>query len=400
MTNPTGVEHFGGRETTITIQRPIGRLGTLPHAGLLREITDGNVLEEVFRHGQVTRAGVAAATGISKPTVSDAFRRLVARGLLTEGGPRSGHRGRVATYYHLAPAAGWVLAVAVDHEQLTARASTLTGESAGESSQPAPTDPARLVGALLSVLRQHRRRAQDCGPLRVMAVAVASPLGGPALKRVPDWRSSAELDRLRSVLPSLGGTRLLLESDVDLAGHAERHLGVAREASSFGYLSLDHSLDLALFVGDTLVRGAHGLAGEVGLLPDSSAPAETVQQALVRQGFGTADGRALDPVTLIRTLDLAAAGDVLATARVDALCRSLLSVVAAASAVADPELLVLGGSVGRHPWLLARLLRAAQAFGPLPVQIVSGSMDGLAAVRGALLRGLAEAQQALLRSTV
>jgi predicted NBD/HSP70 family sugar kinase len=398
LPGPIDVEHFGGRETTITL-RPIGPLRTLPHAGLLREITDGTVLEQVFWHGRVTRAGVAAATGISKPTISDSFRRLVERGLLTEGGPRSGHRGRVATYYQLASTAGWVLAIAVDHEQLTARAMTVTGEPVGESTQPAPGDPRRLIGALLSVLRQHRSAAAGLGPLRVMAIAVASPFGGAApTSGVPDWRSPAGQAGLRSLLPRLGGTRLLLESAVDLAGHAERQLGVARDASSFGYLSFGRSLDLALYVDDTLVRGAHGLAGEVGLLPHSSSPAETVQQALARQGFGTANGTALDAETIIRTLDQAAAGDVVAATRVDGMCRSLLSVVAAAYAVVDPELLVLGGPVGRHPWLLARLELAARTLQPLPVQLVSGALDGSAAVRGALLRGLAEGQQGLLRS--
>ncbi len=399
MTSPTGVEHFGGRETTLTL-RPIGPIRTLPHAGLLREITDDTVLEEVFRHGRVTRAGVAAATGISKPTISDSFRRLVERGLLTEGGPRSGHRGRVATYYQLATTAGWVLAIAIDHDQLTTRALTLTGEPVGESTQPAPGGPTRLVGALLRVLRRHRSAAAGLGPLRVMAVAVASPFGGapPKPESVPDWRSPAGQAGLRSLLPRLGGTRLLLESAVDLAGHAERQLGVARDTSSFGYLSFGRSLDLALYVGDTLVRGAHGLAGEVGLLPNSSSPAETVQQALIRQGFGTANGTALDAPTIIRTLDRAAARDVTAAARVDGMCRSLLSVVLAAYAVVDPELLVLAGPVGRHPWLLARLELAARTLQPLPVHLVSGAMDGSAAVRGALLRALAEGQQALLRS--
>ena len=241
----------------------------------------------------------------------------------------------------------------------------MTGEAGRRSAGPAPAEQRR----------PGRRPARACyagsaapPPACVRCGSwpspVASPVGGAALKPVvPDWRSPAELDRLRSLLlPSLAAPGCCSRATLDRRAR-QRQLGAARERRASATSRSAAGLDLALYVGDTLVpRGPRAGRRRSALLPDSSAPAETVHQALVRQGFGTADGRALDSVTLIRTLDQASAGDVLATAKADALCRSLLRVVAAASAVADPELLVLGGPVGRHPWLLARLQLAAQAL--------------------------------------
>lgn len=48
----------------------------LPRLGLLREMTNGAVLEQVFARGRVTRAELSALTGISEPTISQSVRRL------------------------------------------------------------------------------------------------------------------------------------------------------------------------------------------------------------------------------------------------------------------------------------------------------------------------------------
>ena len=74
---------------------------SLPRQELLREMTDRAVLDEVLRRGRVTRAEVARDTGITKPTISASIRRMEAAGLLLATGRRTGHRGRVATYYEL-----------------------------------------------------------------------------------------------------------------------------------------------------------------------------------------------------------------------------------------------------------------------------------------------------------
>src|SRR6476661_6140575 len=73
----------------------------LPRAGMLRDITDGSVMDQVFSIRRVTRAGLSASTGISKPTISDSVRRLEDAGVLIETGHQTGRRGRIATIYEL-----------------------------------------------------------------------------------------------------------------------------------------------------------------------------------------------------------------------------------------------------------------------------------------------------------
>ena len=75
---------------------------TKPTLELLRSLSDEHVLRALMSQRQATRAEIAAATGLSKPTVSESVRRLSASGSVVDTGERTTGRGRVGTYYALA----------------------------------------------------------------------------------------------------------------------------------------------------------------------------------------------------------------------------------------------------------------------------------------------------------
>ncbi len=427
MTNLTRVEQAGGRATDSALSEPTtpsrgsteSRPGsrpqststvdrrrddpeqTLPRAGLLRNITDTAVINRVFGVGKITRAELAAVTGISKPTISDAVRRLSERGILVESGMQTGRRGRIATYYELAQTSGWVLAIELDPDGLNTLSSSLAGEVFGESYRPTPLSAPLLVKTLQAAVDRDRRAARGRGPLRVLSVSVANPVD-PAHNNIitmPNSPFPEGLVNLRNVLDDLGDTTIMLENDVNLAAHAERNVGVARSVSSFGYLHVGSGLGFAFHFGDQVIRGFHGLAGEIGFLPTGSAPAATVLEALVRQGFGRPNGATLDVAEVRSVLDAAMVGDPAAALRIDAFCRTLVTAVAAVHAVNDPELLVLGGPLGRHPYLLERLRTVVSESFPLAPTITASSVDGSAALRGAMMGALADGRRQLLSDT-
>src|ERR671916_414595 len=68
---------------------------------LLRQITDRHVIDQLLTSPAMTRADIAAATGISKPTISESVRRLEQSGLLVPAGEQTGRRGRAGTFYAL-----------------------------------------------------------------------------------------------------------------------------------------------------------------------------------------------------------------------------------------------------------------------------------------------------------
>src|SRR5947209_19278419 len=76
---------------------------------LLRELGEQAVLETIFRSGPITRPEIAAATGLSKPTVSAGVSRLEQAGLVRADGIRPGQRGRRPVAYVVSDRAGFVV---------------------------------------------------------------------------------------------------------------------------------------------------------------------------------------------------------------------------------------------------------------------------------------------------
>src|SRR5213082_2265357 len=88
---------------------PATRSGTDSRLSLLRELGEQAVLETIFRKGPITRPEIAAATSLSKPTVSAAVSRLEDAGLVRSSGHRAGQRGRKPVAYVVSASAGFVV---------------------------------------------------------------------------------------------------------------------------------------------------------------------------------------------------------------------------------------------------------------------------------------------------
>nr|BFE68965.1 hypothetical protein GCM10020092_022660 [Actinoplanes digitatis] len=134
------------------------------------------------------------------------------------------------------------------------------------------------------------------------------------------------------------------------------------------------SLGVGLYIGDQLIRGAHGLAGEIGYLPGSSAP--TLAADLAAGGLGRSDAPSNDVAAALALLDRAD------ETALRVLAEAVARVINSVAAVVDPALVLLGGPVGTHPALLPRV-RTAISF-PGPIRVEHGALGTDAALRGAL----------------
>src|SRR2546428_337437 len=75
----------------------------------------GQTLSPLARSALISsiRAVIAAATGISKPTISESMRRLTEAGLVVDTGQRTTSRGGVGSYYTLASDVGVALVLTI-----------------------------------------------------------------------------------------------------------------------------------------------------------------------------------------------------------------------------------------------------------------------------------------------
>ena len=148
-----------------------------------------------------------------------------------------------------------------------------------------------------------------------------------------------------------------LENDINLAALGEQWRGVARGVDDFLFLSVGTGMGAGLVLRGELHRGRNGAAGEldyafVGLGPnvDPSAGAVTELTGDLAQRH---DGTALLPPYEPREIFAAArAGDLLARDVVREEARRIALHVMPVAAVADVELVVLGGGLGTNADLL------------------------------------------------
>ncbi|GLZ46701.1 hypothetical protein Acsp06_28860 [Actinomycetospora sp. NBRC 106375] len=358
--------------------------GTSPHSGLRRATTERAVLDCLAAEdGPLTRAELSRRTAISPPAISEAVRRLEADGVLMAVGPRSGVPGAVATLYDLAPGAGVVVAVEINRTVVRTAVGDLTGRTL-ERTDHDPPDDGLVAPRLDEVLAALQTRWQADGrPVRAVAVSIANPVD-PATGRVVELRESAfpagvmGVEDVHGVDPAM----VVLDNDVNFAALAERDHGAAAGTPSFAYLYVGerHSVGMGLVLDGVLVRGARGLAGEIGYLP--------LGEGAGRFRFGEA----------VAAHGLSATGDAAALPAevLESAGRTLGEAAVAVCATVDPGLVVLGGPVGLLPGLLPHVEATVTALAPRQVPVATGALGETAPLWGALAEARRRAWEALV----
>lgn len=339
------------------------RDGQLPTLDLLRRMTDSHIVAHLVR-SPATRAELAHATGLSKPTVSESVRRLGENGVVREGAVRTGGRGRAGTLVELDEDAGTGLAIHAGEGEVTTEVVDLRGEVRGRHTEPVstPVTAAALGAALAHTARVARASAP--GPVRVAAISVADPVD-PHTGRVVDLPGSpflvgdVDLPRLMS---GLVRGPVAVDNDVNWSALAELELGAARGLSDIVQVHLGAGVGAAIVVDGRVVQGSRGTAGEIAQLP--WAGHTTLVRRLADLGLAAPGEWRLDLERLRRVLDPA----VVDPAR-DRFVDAIALAVAGVATVLDPQAVILGGPLADNAWLRTALAGRIAALCVLPVEI-------------------------------
>jgi predicted NBD/HSP70 family sugar kinase len=389
-----------------------GRPGT---PSLLRELNDRAALDLLLGGEMLTRSQISEYTGVSKVTVSQMLTRLEERGLVTVAGEQAGGRGPNAALYSVVPSSAYVAGLYVESDLVSAAVADVTGRRVAElSGNPNGSgDPVELVRSTV----ERACAAAGLDVTRLSALVIGSPgvvdprTGDPQLAvNLPAWHEGA-LDALKSAWH----TPVVIENDVNLAAMAEQSDGAAAGADDFVLAWLGVGLGLATVLGGRLHRGTTGAAGEIGYLPVHGAPLHTdirhpasggfqslaggsaVRDLAARHGFA-----APTPAEAVRAaLDAAGTGDQQSgEAFLGELAHRVAVGIASVCVVLDPELVVLGGEVGRAGGtvLADRVAAAVASIWPSRPRVVPTSVPGEPVLRGAMQAAVAQARTALLAS--
>jgi predicted NBD/HSP70 family sugar kinase len=356
---------------------------------LIRTLNEQLLLERMRGNGPVSRAELASVSGLSKPTVGLALASLERAALVQPAGRRAGSRGRSALLYEIRRDAGFVLGLDVGRQFVRGAVADLGGTIRARESRPARSSSGvARVRELASLAEELLRGAGADGNGALLQAVVGSPgivePDGRALRlapNLPGWERPAVLRDLRRLL----GSETTIENDVDAAAVAERDHGHGRDVSTFAFVSVGTGIGMGLILDGKLHRGAHGAAGEIAFLPladgalESAVSSSAVVRAARESGARLRSARSV--------FAAAAAGDRRAREIVAAEATIVAHALAAIVAVADPELIVLGGGIGRAPGFADDVARELARLAPVVPDVRPSALGEDAVVDGCLAVG-------------
>jgi predicted NBD/HSP70 family sugar kinase len=366
----------------------------------MRTLNEQLLLEQVRSNGPVSRRDLASASGLSKPTVALALTSLERDALVQPAGRRVGGRGRSASLYEIRSNAGFVLGLDVGREFVRGAVTDLAGAVRARHSRAARSSSgAGRVRELTALADELLRDAGVDGNGALLQTVVGSPgvveADGRALQlapNLPGWERPAVLRDLRRRL----GAETTIENDVDAAAVAERDHGHGRDFSTFAFVSVGTGIGMGLVLDGKLHRGAHGAAGEIAFLPladgepdprdarrrgalEAVASSAAVVRAARRAGTRRRSARSV--------FAAAAAGDERAREIVTQEAAIVAHALGAIVAVVDPELIVLGGGIGRAPGFAEQVRARLAQISPIVPEVRPSALGEDAVVDGCLAVG-------------
>lgn len=371
---------------------------------LLKVINRMTLVRHLCANPGLSRADLAVAVGLTKSTVSLLVRELIGEGWLAEREVvATGDLGRRPTPLFIDPARLLLLGAEVGIESVRVVATSLTGEVQActvanyGASRTAKACIASLATALLKLRRQLDARQQ------ILGIGVGLPGGVNEARGVlhfaPNlgWRDIPFGALLGEKLQdtTLAGVPLFIQNEADVAALGEMEFNPAPASDPLLYVSINQGLGAGVIVGDRLLTGSRGFAGEVGHMvlqlngPRCSCGRRGCAEALIatramlgRSEDGREDGTALRSLSEVRAHLVDEDPETLKA--VTSAGRYLGVLLQNLATAYDPACIVLGGSVVElgEPFLkpaLDTLLDYATAAS-LPPPSVRTSMFGANAV--------------------
>src|SRR6059058_4803829 len=366
---------------------------------LLRDLNERTVLETIRAASPISRAEISRRSGISKPTVSLALQSLLQAELVRETAERPDGPGYGAVYFEPVAEAAVVLGLDLGARFVRGSVCDLAGNV--RARQDVELTVAEVAGAVEAIERLGAALlgASGLDPERVDGVVVGVPgvvESGTGVLRLAENVAGLEgrafADELRSAL----GLPVTLENDINLAALGEHWQGVAQGVDDFVFLSIGTGMGAGVVLRGELHRGRHGAAGEIDFalagVEETLDPAAPQVSELASQLTGSpADARSV--------FGAARKGDQAAGAVVAEIARRIAAHLAPIAAVADVELVVLGGGIGANGDLLLDAVgRLLAEWLPFPPRVEVSTLGEGAVLAGALFVGLQAALDSVFTS--
>jgi predicted NBD/HSP70 family sugar kinase/biotin operon repressor len=366
-----------------------------PSSPVARQQSIRLVIERLLRDGSVSRAEMARSTGLSKQTISEVMRELERDGWVVEDGQIQGSVGRSAVTYALRPNAAFVLGIDLGGTKLHVALADLRGAIVTESIEPTTAAGGAAVVEQIGRMADALLARAGVAPQRLRGAVMGSPgMVDPDSGAIVIAPNIAGLDSLdvRSALRARLRVDVAIENDVNLAAIGEHWRGNGRTARSFAFIAVGTGIGMGVFADGQLIRGARGAAGEIAYLPLGGDPYDarglrlgTLETSAASAGIAARYvGLGGAPGTSVREIFDRLEADPAARITIDEVGRVIATAILAVHSVLDPQIVVLGGSIGARPELKLRIEAHLARCMRDPVRIELSALGTRATLLGAI----------------
>ncbi len=246
------------------------------------------VLGQVRAAGEIGRADIARASGLSTQAVSNIIADLLADNLIVEGGRRVPTRGLPVTLYRLNPDGGFAFGVEIRPNAVFAALLNFAGDQVFADRAQLTTSTQNTV--LQTVLDLRNRAAETAGvPLdRILGAGIVmpGPFGATGIRDsgsdLSGWDDASPQASFQDALE----LPTFVENDANAAAMAERIKGTAKthDLENYAFIYFGTGVGLGIVEHGRPLTGYYGNAGEIGHMPvpcaQGAAPLETLVSRL------------------------------------------------------------------------------------------------------------------------
>jgi predicted NBD/HSP70 family sugar kinase len=323
------------------------------------------------------------------------MRELERDGWVHEDGQIQGSVGRSAMTYALRSDAAFVLGIDLGGTKLHTALADLRGAIVAESIEPTTNDGGAAVVAQIGRMADALVARAGVATRRLRGAVMGSPgIVDPKSGGIVIAPNIAGLDCLdvRAALRARLGVDVTIENDVNLAAVGEHWRGNSRKAQNFAFIAVGTGIGMGIFADGQLIRGARGAAGEIAYLPLGGDPYDgrgqrlgTLETSAASAGIAARyAGLGGAPGTTVREIFDCLDTDPAARVTIDEVGRVVATAILAVHSMLDPEVIVMGGSIGARLELKLRIEAHLARCMREPVRIELSALGTRATLLGAI----------------
>ena len=382
---------------------------------LIRKLNTAILLDALRRFAPLSRADLAARTGLNRSTVSIIINNLIENGLIQETDLQSSKIGRPGMQLELNPRGGFAIGLELGVDFISVILSDFAAQVLWREQTHSHPNEDQII--ILDHAANLTQQALDFGlsqGLRPLGIGVGVPglvdLRQGKLIFAPNlhWSNVP----LRLIWSQRFNLPVFVENEANAAALGEYYFGTAQGVNNFLYLSAGIGLGAGIVLDGKLYRGSNGYASEVGHItvePNGELcgcgkrgcwETQVGPRAVLRRVRKTLEDGAtsllfdlvagdLEHLSFERVVQAADQGDSVALSALQEVGERLGIGVANLVNIFNPELIVLGGALNRASTILLPIVERLISENALPpacenVRVVASAHGTDACLMGAI----------------